>query len=107
MLRNTVGVPITGRRCDTLFARARGALAWSARTPVSAHVLRHTAITNVGRVAGYAVAQTFAGHAPPSITGRYLHASLAEVAAAVAIITGEAHPLASPTASPRPRCQRS
>jgi len=53
----------------------------------------HTAITAVGRLAGYPVAQAFAGHAPPSVTGRYLHATLAEVAAAIAILTGEAHPL--------------
>ena len=33
-------------------------------------------------------------HTPPSVTGRYLHASLAEIAAAVATLTGEAHPLA-------------
>lgn len=55
---------------------------------------RHTAITAVGRLAGYPVAQAFAGHAPPSVTGRYLHATLAEVAAAVGALTGEAHPLA-------------
>lgn len=46
--------------------------------------------------AGYPVAQAFAGHAPPSVTGRYLHASLAEVATAVAALTGEDHPLAHP-----------
>ena len=61
---------------------------------MSAHVLRHTAITAVDRLAGYPIAQAFAGHAPPSVTGRYLHASIAEVAAAVAVLTGEAHPLA-------------
>jgi hypothetical protein len=35
-----------------------------------------------------------AGHAPLSVTGRYRHASLAEVATVVATLTGEAHPLA-------------
>jgi integrase len=94
VLRTASGTPISARRYDTLFSRARSCLDWSDRTPVSAHVLRHTAITAVGRIAGYPVAQAFAGHAPPTVTGRYLHATLAEVAAAVATLTGEAHPLA-------------
>jgi integrase len=84
---------MSARRYSTVFDNARTCLDWAARTPVSAHVLRHTAITAVGRLAGYPVAQAFAGHAPPSVTGRYLHASLAEVAAAVGTLTGEAHPL--------------
>jgi integrase len=94
VFRTAAGVAMSARRYDTLFDRARGCLDWADRTPVSAHVLRHTAITAVGRLAGYPVAQAFAGHAPPSVTGRYLHATLAEVAAAVATLTGEAHPLA-------------
>lgn len=96
VFRNRRGEPITGRRYDRLFARARECLGWDDRTAVSAHVLRHTAVTRVGRIAGYPVAQAFAGHAPPSVTGRYLHASLAEVATAVAALTGEDHPLAHP-----------
>jgi integrase/recombinase XerC len=103
-----VGTPVTARHYDTLFARARTALGWDARTLVSAHVLRHTAITNVSRLAGYATAQAFAGHTPPTVTGRYIHATLAEVAAAVAALSGEAHPLGSPQATCRPpgRCRR-
>ncbi|MGI9028377.1 MAG: hypothetical protein ACR2HP_00075 [Ilumatobacteraceae bacterium] len=62
---------------------------------MSAHVLRHTAITNVARLAGYATAQAFAGHTPPTVTGRYIHATLAEVAAVVAVLTGEPHPFAA------------
>lgn len=58
--------------------------------------LRHTAITAVGRLAGYPVAQASAGHTPPSVTGRYLHATLTEIAAAVAILTGRPHSLAPP-----------
>jgi len=61
---------------------------------VSSHVLRHTAVTAIGRIAGHPVAQAFAGHTPPTVTGRYLHATLTEVAQAVAVLTGEAHPLA-------------
>lgn len=93
VFRTADGRPMSARRYDTIFGRARAALDWSERTPVSAHVLRHTAITAVGRLAGYPVAQAFAGHAPPSVTGRYLHASIAEIAAAIAALTGEAHPL--------------
>jgi integrase len=63
---------------------------------VSAHVLRRTAITNVARPAGYATARAFAGHtSPPTVTDRYIHASLSEVAAALAALTGEPHPLAA------------
>ena len=94
VFRTSSGAPMSARRYGTILDHARICLDWADRTPVSAHVLRHTAITAVGRFAGYPVAQAFAGHAPASVTGRYLHASLAEVAAAAGILTGEAHPLA-------------
>jgi hypothetical protein len=48
----------------------------------------------VDRIAGYAVAQAFLGHAPGSATGLYAKARIEEVAAAVAVLTGESHPLA-------------
>ncbi len=83
---------ITRRRYNTLFDRVKPCLPWAERTPVSAHVLRHTAITSVERVAGYAVAQAFAGHSAPSVTGTYTQGRLGEVAAAVAVLTEEAHP---------------
>jgi integrase len=98
VFRRRDGIPITARRYDTIFARARSCLDWAQRTPVSAHVLRHTAINAVARLAGYPVAQTFAGHTPAHVTGRYLNASLTEVATAIATLTGEPHPLA-PAAS--------
>jgi len=94
VFRTAAGIPMSARRYSTIFDRARVCLDWADRTPVSAHVLRHTAITAVGQLGGYPVAQAFAGHAPPSVTGRYLHASIAEIAAAVATLTGESHPLA-------------
>jgi integrase/recombinase XerC len=92
VFRTACGTPITRRRYDIIFDRARACLTWSDRIPVSAHVLRHTAITAIGRLAGYPAAQAFAGHSPPSVTGLYLQASPAEVATAVAAMTGEAHP---------------
>ncbi len=103
VLRTGDGRPMTARHYDRLFLRARRQLPWASRTPVSAHVLRHTAVTAIGRIGGYPVAQAFAGHAAPSVTGRYLHASLSEVAAAVAVMTGEDHPLADQS---RSRCRR-
>ena len=84
VFRRRDGRAVHARDYDRLFARARTALRWAARAPVSAHVLRHTAITAIGRIGGYPVAQAFAGHTASSVTGRYLHASLREVAAAVA-----------------------
>jgi integrase/recombinase XerC len=96
VFRSRSGTPITRRRYNTNFDRARPCLPWADRTPVSAHVLRYTAINAVGRLAGYAVAQAFAGHAPPSVTGLYLRARPCDVAAAVATLTNEPHPLADP-----------
>jgi integrase/recombinase XerC len=99
--------PISTRRYNTLFDRARACLPWTDRTPASAHVLRHTAITAVGRLAGYPVAQTFAGHTPPSVTGQYLQATLEEVATAIATLTNQPHPLATTTPSHRTtKCRR-
>jgi len=105
--RRQDGVPITARRYNTIFDRARPSLEWTQRTPVSAHVLRHTAINAVARHAGYPTAQTFAGHTPPHVTGRYLQATITEVAAAIATLTNEPHPLAAPPPTPHNRrCQR-
>jgi integrase len=94
VFRSRRGEPITRRRYNTIFDRARPCLPWADRTPVSAHVLRYTAINAIGRIAGYAVAQAFAGHAPPSVTALYLRARPCDVAAAVAVLTNEPHPLA-------------
>ena len=48
---------------------------------------------------GYAVARAYAGHADggteAGATATYVRASLAEVAAALATLTGELHPLAA------------
>lgn len=64
-------------------------------TPATAHVLRHTAGTAVERIAGHAVAQGFLGHEPGSVTGTYTKARIDEIAAAVSVLTGEPHPLAT------------
>ncbi len=93
-----LGLPLTRRHFETLFGKVQAELAWP-RTPVTAHVLRHTAVTAVERLpapyGGGAVAAAFAGHAPGSgsVTAGYTRATIAEVAGAVEVLSGEPHPL--------------
>lgn len=89
--------PLTGRRYDTWAQRVQRALPWADTIGFGSHVLRHHAGTRVDRIAGYAVACRFLGHKPEGVTGRYVQATHEEVARAVAMMTGEPHPLA-------PRC---
>jgi hypothetical protein len=60
---------------------------------------RHTTLTWVERNFGYAVARAYAGHtdsgSEAGTTSTCVRASLAEVAAALAALTGEPHPLAT------------
>ncbi|MFB9386888.1 hypothetical protein ACFFTK_27395 [Pseudonocardia petroleophila] len=68
---------------------------------VSTHWLRHTTLTWVERNAGYAVARAYAGHngsRDVGVTSTYVRADITEVAAALAALSGEPHPLA-PTAT--------
>jgi hypothetical protein len=44
------------RHYDTVFRHVQEALPWSVRTPVTAHVFRHTTAAAVERLAGFAVA---------------------------------------------------
>ncbi|MFG1926863.1 tyrosine-type recombinase/integrase [Cryptosporangium sp. NPDC048952] len=98
LLRRMDGTPITRRRYNSLFARIGRHLPWAAAQGVSAHWLRHTTLTWVERVYGYAVAQAYAGHAEGTggedTTLTYARAKLPEVAAALAGLVGEDHPLA-------------
>jgi len=55
-------------------------------------------LTWVERNFGYAVARAYAGHTDggdAGATSTYVRASLAEVSAALAALTGEPHPLAT------------
>ena len=67
---------------------------------ISTHWIRHTTLTWVERNFGYAVAHAYAGHTDAGseggATSTYVRASLPEVAAALAALTGERHPLATP-----------
>lgn len=98
LLRYTNGKSITMRRYDYLWNRIGRHLPWVATQQISTHWLRHTTLTWVERNFGYAIARAFAGHTDsgtePGATATYVRATLHEIAAAVAALTGEPHPLA-------------
>ncbi|HUZ55471.1 MAG TPA: hypothetical protein VMU94_23440 [Streptosporangiaceae bacterium] len=100
LLRYTDGRPITYRRYDHLWTRIGGQLPWVATQQVSTHWIRHTTLTWVERNFGYATARAYAGHngtgGEAGVTSTYVRASVHEVAAALAALTGEPHPLAVP-----------
>jgi integrase/recombinase XerC len=99
LLRYTDGRPITYRRYDHLWVRIGRHLPWARTQQVSMHWLRHTTLTWVERNFGYAVARAYAGHTDgdgAGATSTYVRASVSEVAAALAALTGEPHPLATP-----------
>ncbi len=96
LLRYLDGRPITTRRYDHLWVRIGRHLPWAATQQISTHWLRHTTLTWVERNFGYAVARAYAGHtdnAHGGTTATYVRADLPEVAAALAALTGEGHPL--------------
>ncbi|MEU5554054.1 site-specific integrase [Micromonospora sp. NPDC047793] len=97
LLRYRNGQPITYRRYDHLWARIGQHLPWVYVQQISTHWLRHTTLTWVERNFGYAVARAYAGHSDSGsdvgTTSTYVRASLQEVAAALAALTNEAHPL--------------
>jgi hypothetical protein len=98
LLRYANGKPITRRRYDYLWNRIGKHIPWVATQQISIHWLRHTTLTWVERHFGYAVARSFAGQAGGShdaTTTTYVRADIHEVAAALAALTGEPHPLAS------------
>jgi integrase len=102
LLRYTDGRPITYRRYDHLWERLGEHLPWVETQHVSTHWIRHTILTWVERRFGFAVAQAYAGHEEENsrgpramgATGTYVRAGLPEVATALAVLTGEPHPLA-------------
>ncbi len=94
------GRPITSRRYDHRWTRLDRQLAWVRTQQTSSHWIRHIrTLTWVERNFGYAVARAYAGHtdggSEGGATATYVRASLAEVAAALAALTGEPHPLAT------------
>jgi integrase len=106
LLRYANGRPISARRYDHLWQRLGQQLPWVAAQQISTHWLRHTTLTWVERNFGFAVAQAYAGHTDHgrsgSATATYVRANLHEVAAALATLTGELHPLADADHRNRP-----
>jgi integrase/recombinase XerC len=107
LLRYANGTPITARRYDYLWQRLGQHLPWVAAQQISTHWLRHTTLTWVERSFGFAVAQAYAGHydhaREANATVTYIRADVHEVAAALAALTGEPHPLCpGPPQSGRP-----
>jgi integrase/recombinase XerC len=102
LLRYRSGRPITARRYDHLWQRLGLHLDWVRVQQISTHWLRHTTLTWVERNCGYAVARAYAGHngsRDVGVTSTYVRADITEVAAALAGLSGEPHPLAEPTPS--------
>ncbi len=109
LLRYRDGRPLTYRRYDHLWWRIGTRLPWVAAQQVSTHWLRHTTLTWVERTFSYAVARAYAGHSGKNDVGTtmtYVRAEVQEVAAALAALTGEPHPLATPGHSTRDRPPR-
>jgi integrase/recombinase XerC len=98
LLRYANGRSISSRRYDYLWRRLGLHLPWVATQQVSMHWIRHTTLTWVERNFGFATAQAYAGHEDHGRGGKamatYVRAGLPEVAAALAALTGEDHPLA-------------
>jgi integrase/recombinase XerC len=99
LLRYRSGQPITSRRYYHLWTRIGRHLPWVRTQGISMHWIRLTTLTWVERNFGYAIARAYAGHtdsgSETGATATYVRASLAEVAAALAALTGETHPLAT------------
>ena len=100
LLRYADGRPITHRRYDHLWRRIGRHLPWVTTQGISTHWIRHTILTWVERNFGYAVAHAYAGHTDGkgdtgNATFTYVRATTHEVAAALAALTGEPHPLAT------------
>jgi hypothetical protein len=98
LLRYTGGQPVTSRRYDHLWDRLGRHLPWVRTQQVTTHWIRHTTLTWVERNFGYAVARAYAGHTgsgDAGATSTYVRATVPEVAAALAALTGEPHPLAT------------
>ena len=91
-----VGAPLTYRRYDNLYERWQTALPWADQVHVSGHWLRHTAVAEVEKLAGFGTARKFAGHRDESAatTLTYIRGDDAAVAQAASLRSGEAHPLA-------------
>ncbi|MEV0561456.1 site-specific integrase [Dactylosporangium sp. NPDC050588] len=98
LLRYRNGTALTGRRYDELWRRIGRHLPWVSAQGITAHWLRHTTLTWVERHFGYGTARAYAGHTDTTgpATTTYIRADLQAVATALAVMTGQPHPLAQP-----------
>jgi integrase len=98
LLRFRNGHPLTSRRYDQIWKRLGDRLPWVATQGISTHWLRHTTLTWVERNFGYGIARAYTGHTDNTgpATTTYIKASLQEVATALATMTGQPHPMATP-----------
>jgi integrase len=99
LLRYKDGRQITYRRYDGLWERIGQHLPWAYTQGISTHWIRHTTLKWVERNFGIAVARAYAGQAEDSGENgsaifTYVKATIEEIAAALAALTGEPHPLA-------------
>lgn len=89
--------PITTSSVSNVRERIRKHLPWAEAFGLRWHDVRHTTGTMLDRIAGHSVAAYHLGHKTPAdMTAIYTKASLAEDAAAIAILFGCEHPLAPP-----------
>ena len=86
------GGPITGRRFDNIFQRLQAGLEWADVEQVSAHTLRHHAISVVERASSKAVSLRFARHEPEDANDRYSKATDKEVAQVIVRLYAGDHP---------------
>jgi len=97
LLRYRTGAAITSRRYDHLWKRIDEQLPWVAAQGITTHWLRHTTLTWVERHFGYATARAYTGHTDSTgpATTTYVKADLHAVAAALAAMTDQPHPMGS------------
>jgi len=85
--------PITRRRFNSMFCdRLQAACPWADKAQVTAHTLRHHAVTVIERATSRAVATAFGRHKPEGTNGIYTVATREEVAEAVVLVYGGDHP---------------
>ncbi|MBF6283901.1 site-specific integrase [Nocardia farcinica] len=99
LLRYRNGLPLGIRRYNVLWNRLARQLPWITDHAVSTHWLRHTTLRWVERNYGPAVARAYAGHTDRNNGNAidiYTRATIDEIAHALATLTGETHPLATP-----------
>lgn len=96
LLRDRDGRPVTSRCYDHIWARIGKELPWVVAQGISMRWPRHATLTWIGRTFSYTVAHAYAEHPGknPRGTATYVKAHVHEIAAALAVPTGEAHPLA-------------